>query len=102
MEVLAKRIKSDLAAMRVKASEGVLHMDVHVEEAVVVLRISGKLKACEKRSILSASRSLFLVAWKNCVAQVAKYIRRRVLAEVLPGNAAVVKPESLSCMSIEI
>jgi len=62
IEVLAKGFRRDLAAIRVKASEGVLHMDVHVGDAVVSLRSYGKLKACEKLSDLSASGSLFLLA----------------------------------------
>jgi hypothetical protein len=37
-------------------------MVVHVGEVVVSLWISGKLKAWEKRSSLSASESLFRVA----------------------------------------
>ena len=102
IEILAKEISIDLATIRVKAFEEVLHMGVHIGDAVVVLRSSRKLKACEKRSSLSASGSLFLVAWVNCMAQVARVIRRRVSAKVLLGNAAVVKPESLSCMSIDI
>ena len=102
IEILAKGISNDLAAIRVKASEGVLHIVAHVGDVVVGLRSSGKLKACEKRSSLFAFGSLFLVAWVNCVAQVAKVIRWRVSAEVFPGNADVVKPESLSCMSIDM
>ena len=84
IEVMAKEISSDLAAIRVKASEGMMHMDGHVGDVVVVLWSSRKLKACEKRSNLSVCGSLFLVAWVNCVAHVAKVIRRRVSAEVLP------------------
>ena len=62
IEVLAKGIRRDLAAIRVKASEGVLHMVVHVGNVVVGLRSYGKLKACEKLSNLSAYGSLFVVA----------------------------------------
>jgi hypothetical protein len=56
IEVLAKGISRDLAAIRVKASEGVLHMVVHVGDVVVGLRSSGKLKAYEKRSSMSAMK----------------------------------------------
>jgi hypothetical protein len=52
MEVLAKEIRRDLAAIRVKASKGVLHMVVHVGDVVVGLRSSRKLKACDKLSNL--------------------------------------------------
>ena len=49
IKVLAKGINIDLATIRVKVFEGVLHMVVHVGEDVAVLRSSRKLKACEKR-----------------------------------------------------
>jgi hypothetical protein len=92
IEVLAKGISNDLAAIRVKAFEGLLHVVVLVGGVVVVFQSSRKLKACEKRSSFSASGSLFLVAWVNYVAHLAKVIRRRVSADVLPGNAGVMKP----------
>jgi hypothetical protein len=50
MEILAKGIMSDLAAISVKASEGILQIVVHVAEAGPSLRSSGKLKECERRS----------------------------------------------------
>jgi len=84
IEVLAEGISSDLASISAKASEEVLHMVVQVGDAIVVLRIYGKLKAWEKSFSLFASGSLFLVAWVNWVAQVAKVIRRRVSAEICP------------------
>ena len=89
-------MSTDLASMSVNASEGVLHMAVLVGDAIVVLRISGKLKAWESSLSLFASRSLFLVACVNRLAQVARVIRRRVSAEVLPGSVVVMMPESLS------
>jgi len=62
IEVLAKGTSNELAAIRVKASEGVLHMDVHVGDVVVGLRNFEKLKARENRSNLLASGSLFMMA----------------------------------------
>ena len=58
-------MSTDLASMSVNASEGVLHMAVLVGDAIVVLRISGKLKAWESSLSLFASGSLFLVACVN-------------------------------------
>ena len=65
IEVLAKGIRTDLASMSVNASGGVLHMAMHVGDAIVALRISGILKAWESSSSLFASGSLFLVACVN-------------------------------------
>ena len=65
IEVLAKGISTDLASMSVNASEGVLHMAGHVGDAIVILRISEKLKAWESSLSLFASGSLFLVACVN-------------------------------------
>ena len=65
IEVLAKGMSTDLASMSVNSSEGVLHIAVQVENAIVVLRIFGKLKAWESSLSLLASRSLFLVACVN-------------------------------------
>jgi hypothetical protein len=62
MEVLAKGMSRDLASMRVKASEGVLHKAKKVGDAMEILWISGKLRAWESSSSLWASGSLFLVA----------------------------------------
>ncbi len=42
---LAKGMSRNLASIRVKASEGVLHMARHVGANVEVLQIYGKLKA---------------------------------------------------------
>ena len=85
-----------MASMSVNAFEGVLHMAMQVGDAIVVLRISGKLKAWESSLSLFASGSLFMVACVNWVAQVARLIRRRLSAEVLPGNVVVIMPELLS------
>ena len=62
IKVLAKGISIDLASMRVKASEGVLHKAKKVGVAVEILRISGKLRAWESSLSLWASGSLFHVA----------------------------------------
>jgi len=97
IEILAMGISTDLASMSVNAFVGVLQMAVQVGDTIVVLRISGKMKAWESSLSLVASGSMFLVACMNWMAQVAGVIRRRVSAEVyLPGNAVVVVPESLS------
>ncbi len=61
-EVLAKGMSRDFVSMRVKASKGVLHKAKNVDDAVDILRISGKLRAWESPFNLRASRSLFLVA----------------------------------------
>ncbi len=47
IDVLAKGTSRDLASMRVKVSEGVMHKATPVGEAVEILRISGKLRAWE-------------------------------------------------------
>jgi len=65
IEVLAKGISTDLASMSVNASEGGLHMAIQVGDAIVVLGISGKLKAWESSLSLFAYGSLFLVACIN-------------------------------------
>ena len=96
IEILAKRISSDLASISVKASEEVLRMVVQVSDAIDVLRIYGKLKAWKQSFSLFAFGSLFLVAWVNWVVPVDTVIRRRDYAEVLSGNAVVVILESLS------
>ena len=70
-------------------------MAVQVGDAMDVLRISGKSKAWESSLSMFASGSLFLAACVNWMAHVAMVIRRRVSAEVLPGTAVVVMPESL-------
>ena len=50
IKVLANGISTDFESRSVNASEGVLHMAMHVGDVVVVLRISGKLKA--RKSLL--------------------------------------------------
>ncbi len=55
-DVLAKRIRRDLESIR---SERVMHIVVHVNEAVVGLWSFGKLNACENRLSLYAFGSLF-------------------------------------------
>ena len=65
IEILAKGISTDFASMSVNASKGVMHMAVRVRDAIVVLRISGKLKAWESSLSLCASGSVFLVAFVN-------------------------------------
>ena len=80
VEVLTKGIRNDLAAIRAKASEGAVQVYVNVYDARVVLWSSLKLNACEKRSSLFVFVSLFLAAWVDLVAQVARGIRRRIFA----------------------
>ena len=100
MEPIGMRI--DLAAMRVKASESFLQSLVHVCAACEVLRSSGKFRALEMRSSMSASPSRVWVAWAYSVANMARDKRAREEATFLPRRAEVVNPESLSCMSIEM
>ncbi len=64
IEALAKGISTDLASMSVNASERVVHQAMQVGDAIVVLRISGQLKAWESSLSLFAYGSLFLVVCK--------------------------------------
>ena len=45
IEVLAKGICNDIGTISVKESKGMMHMVVQVGDNIVVLRISGELKA---------------------------------------------------------
>jgi hypothetical protein len=102
MDVVVSGISIDFADMRVNASEGFLHRAVQVEAAREGLRSSGKLRAREMRSSLSALRSLSRVACAYWVANVPRAIRSLEAAKSLPGIAGVVTPVLLSWMSIEM
>ena len=102
MDVVVSGMSIDFADMRVKASEGFLHNAVQVEASREGLRSSGKLRAREIRSSLSALRSLLRVACAYWVANVPRAIRSLEAAKSLPGIAGVVTPVLLSWMSIEM
>ena len=95
-------IRIDLAAMRVKASEGFLQNVVQVCAACEILRSSGKLRALEIRSSLSASPSRVRVAWAYYVANMVRAAIARKEAISLPGRTEKVNSVSLYCMSMKI
>ena len=102
MDVVVSGMSMDFADMRVNASEGFLHNAVQVEASREGLRSSGKLRAREIRSSLSALRSLSRVACAYWVANVPGAIRSLEAAKSLLGRAGVVMPELLFWMSIEL
>ena len=95
MDVVVSGISMDFADMRVNASEGFLHNAVQVEASREGLRSSGKFKAREMRSSLSALRSLSRVACAYWVANVPSAIRSLEAEKSFPGRAGVVMPELL-------
>ena len=92
----------DLADMRVNASEGFFHSAVQVKATREGLRSSGKLRAREMRSSLSALNSLSRVTWAYWVASVQMTMRSMEAAKSCLGRAGVVMSELLSCISIEM
>ena len=102
MDVVVSGMRMDLADMRVNASVGFLQSAVYVKAARVGLRSSGKLRAREMRSSLSALRSLSRVACAYWVESVPRAMRSLDAATSRPGRTGVTMPELLSCMSIEM
>ena len=96
MDVVVRCMSMDLADTRVNASEGFLHSAVHVKAARDGLRSSGKLRAREMRSSMSALKSLPRVVCAYWVASVPRTMRSLEAAKSRSGSAGVVMPELLS------
>ncbi len=99
IDVEASGMRRDFAAIRVKKSDGFLHITVEVGALREVLRSYGKLTTRETRSSLSALSSLLRVASSYWVARMPRTTRILEAANYRFCKVDVAMAELMSWMS---